>query len=165
MKAVCDNLVEVDISVPLKRDTNENNYGLIGIIRNMWQIYTPFLLCFLTHRNTSWDSESVLLCITSTSALVLRRGDIESVSQGELDATGIVVLHFPKHHPIAVKHDMVDAAIEEVITWEFDIQTVLEEVFADTEQEHWIGAVNIDVWTCVAVGVHVEVCLQQPVVR
>ena len=60
---------------------------------------------------------------------------------------------------------MVDAAIENVITWEFDIQTVLEEVFADTEQEHWIGTVNIDVWTSVAVGVHVEVCLQQPVVR
>jgi hypothetical protein len=50
-----------------------------------------------------------------------------------LDATGIVVLHFPKHHPIAVKHDMVDAAIENVITSQFNIQTVLEEVFADTE--------------------------------
>ena len=54
---------------------------------------------------------------------------------------------------------MVDAAIEEVITWEFDIQTVLEEVFADTEREHWIGTVNIDVWTCVTVGVHIEVGL------
>jgi hypothetical protein len=62
-----------------------------------------------------------------------------------LDATGIVVLHFPKHHPIAVKHDMVDAAIEEVVACQFDIESALEEVFADAEREHWIGTVNIDV--------------------
>ena len=89
--------------------------------------------------------KSVLFRITCTSAAILRRGDVEAVAQGELDATGIVVLHFPKHHPIAVKHDMVDAAIEEVVTCQFDIETVLEEVFADTEREHWIGTVNIDV--------------------
>ena len=89
--------------------------------------------------------QSVLLGITGTCTLILRWGNIESVAQGELDATGIVVLHFPKHHPIAVKHDMVDAAIENVITSQFDIQTVLEEVFADAEREHWIGTVNIDV--------------------
>ena len=89
--------------------------------------------------------QSVLLCITSTSTFILRRGDIESVAQGELDATGIVVLHFPKHHPIAVKHDMVDAAIEEVVTCQFDVKPTLEEVFADTEREHGIGAVNPNV--------------------
>ncbi len=131
----------------------------------MWQIYTPFLLCFLAHRNTPFGSQSILLGITGTSAFILRRGNIESVAQGELDATGIIVLHFPKHHPIAVEHDMVDASIENVVTCQFDIETALEEVFADTEQEHWIGTVNIDVWTSVAAGVHVEVCLQQPVVR
>ena len=87
----------------------------------------------------------MLLSITSAGTLVLRRCDVESVAQGELDAAGIVVLHFPKHHPIAVKHDMVDAAIENVVTSQFNIQTVLEEVFADTEREHWIGTVNIDV--------------------
>ena len=43
-----------------------------------------------------------------------------------MDATGIIVLHFAKHHPIAVKHDMVDATIEEVVTCQFDIETVLE---------------------------------------
>ena len=117
------------------------------------------------HMNTSWDSESVLFRITGTSAFILRRGDIESVAQGELDATGIVVLHFPKHHPIAVKHNMVDAAIEEVVACQFDIESALEEVFADAERELWIGTVNIDVWTCVAMGVHIEVGLQQPVVR
>ena len=77
--------------------------------------------------------QSVLLGITGTCTLILRRGNIESVAQGELDATGIVVFHFLKHHPIAVKHDMVDAAIENVITSQFNIQTVLKEVFADTE--------------------------------
>jgi hypothetical protein len=89
--------------------------------------------------------QSVLFCITGTCTLILRRGNIESVAQGELDATGIVVLHFTKHHPIAVKHDMIDTAIENIVTSQFNIQTVLEEVFADTEREHWIGTVNIDV--------------------
>ena len=54
---------------------------------------------------------------------------------------------------------MIDTAIENVVTSQFNIQTVLEEVFADTEREHWIGTVNIDVWTCVTVGVHIEVGL------
>ena len=89
--------------------------------------------------------QSVLLGITGTCTLILRRGNIESVAQGELDATGIVVLHFTKHHPIAVKHDMVDAAIENVITGQFDVETALEEVFADAEREHWISAVNPNV--------------------
>ena len=89
--------------------------------------------------------QPVLLGITCTSTLVLRRGNIEAVAQGELDATGVVVLHLPKHHPVAVKHDMVDAAIEEVVACQFDIESALEEVFADAEREHWIGTVNIDV--------------------
>ena len=111
------------------------------------------------------ELESVLLGITSTSTLVLRRSDIEAVAQGELDATGVVVFHLAEHHPIAVKHDMVDAAVEEVITCQLDIETMLEEVFTDTEREHWISAVNPDIRACVAVSVHVEVGLQQPVVR
>lgn len=89
--------------------------------------------------------QSVLLCITGTSTFILRRGDIESVAQGELDATGIVVLHFPKHHPIAVKHNMVDAAVQEVVAGQFDVKPTLEEVFADAEREHGIGAVNPNV--------------------
>ena len=83
--------------------------------------------------------------MTSARTLVLRRGDIETIAQGELDATGIVVLHFAKHHAVAVKHDMVDATIEEVVACQLDIETVLEEVFADTKQKHWIGAVNPDI--------------------
>ena len=103
--------------------------------------------------------KSILLGVTGAGALVLRRGDVEAITQGELDATGIVVLHFLKHHPIAVKHNMVDAAIEEVVACQFDIETVLEEVFADTEREHWIGAVNQDIRACIAVSVHIEVGL------
>ena len=40
---------------------------------------------------------------------------------------------------------MVDAAIEEVVACQFDIESAQEEVLADTEREHWIGTVNIDV--------------------
>ena len=83
---------------------------------------------FYCHRNTSSDSKSVLFRITGTSTLILRRSNIEAVAQGELDATGVVVFHLTVHHPIAVKHDMVDATIEEVVTCQFDIETMLEEV-------------------------------------
>ena len=100
---------------------------------------------FYCHRNTSSNSKSVLLRISGTSTLVLRRSDIEAVTQGELDATGVVVLRFAEHHPITVKHDMVDAAIKEIISCQFDVETVLEEVFADAEREHWISAVNPNV--------------------
>ena len=89
--------------------------------------------------------QPVLLGITCACALVLRRSNIEAITQRELDATGIIVLHFTKHHPIAVKHDMIDTAIENIVTSQFNIQTVLEEVFADTEREHGIGAVNPNV--------------------
>ena len=89
--------------------------------------------------------QPVLLGISGTCALVLRRSNIEAITQRELDATGIVVLHFPKHHLIAIKFDMVDASIEEVVTCQFDIETALEEVFADAERKYRIGTVNIDV--------------------
>ena len=89
--------------------------------------------------------QPVFLGISGTCALVLRRSNIEAITQRELNATGIVVLHFPKHHLIAIKFDMVDAPIEEVVTCQFDIETVLEEVFADAERKYRIGTVNIDV--------------------
>ena len=67
------------------------------------------------HRNASSDSKSVLLRITSTSTLVLRRSDIEAVTQGELDATGIVVLYLAEHHAITIERETVDATIEKVV--------------------------------------------------
>ena len=97
------------------------------------------------HQRTSSILQSILLRITSSSTLILRRGNIEAVTQGELDTTGVVVLHFAKHHPIAVKQDMVDAAIKEIISCQFDIETVQEEVFTDTKREHWISAINPNV--------------------
>ena len=76
-----------------------------------------------------------------------------------MDATGIVILHLAVHHPIAVKHDMVDATIEEIAACQFDIETMLEEVFADAEREHGISAVNPNVRASIAVSVHIEVSL------
>ena len=114
---------------------------------------------FYCHRNTSSDSKSVLLRITGTSTLILRWGNIEAITQGELDATGIVVLHLTVHHPSAVKHDMDDASIEEVVACQFDVETALEEVFADAERELGISAVNPNVRARIAVSVHIEVSL------
>ena len=54
---------------------------------------------------------------------------------------------------------MVNAAIEEIISCQFDIETVLEEVFTDTKREHGIGAVNPDIRACIAMSVHIEVGL------
>ena len=61
------------------------------------------------------DSESVLFCITSASTLILRRGDVEAIAQGESNAARIVVLHLAEHHAIAIKREAVDASIEKVV--------------------------------------------------
>ena len=118
---------------------------------------------YYCHRNTSSDSKSVLLRISGTSSLVLRRGDIEAVTQGELDATGIVVFLLVNHKTVAVEREAIDAAVEEVIARQLDIELTLEEVLADAERKHWIGAIEPDI-LLVAAGMHVEVGLQQPVV-
>ena len=65
--------------------------------------------------------KSILLGITSSRSLVLRWGDIEAIAQGELDATGVVVLLLMNHQAIAVECEAVDAAIEEVIACQFDV--------------------------------------------
>lgn len=59
--------------------------------------------------------QSVLLCITGTSTFILRRGDIESVAQGEGNATGIVVLHLGKHEAIAVDREATDTPVEDIV--------------------------------------------------
>ena len=68
------------------------------------------------HQRTSSILQSILLRITSSSTLILRRGNIEAVTQGELDTTGVVVLHFAEHHAIAIERKAVDATIEEVVS-------------------------------------------------
>ena len=60
-------------------------------------------------------SESILLGVTGTGALVFRRGDVEAVAQGEGDTTGIVVLHLAEHHAVAIEREAVDGTIEKVI--------------------------------------------------
>ncbi len=60
--------------------------------------------------------QTTLFCITSTRTLILRRGDIEAIAQGEGDATGIVVFRLMEHHAIAIERKAVDATIEEVVS-------------------------------------------------
>ena len=67
------------------------------------------------HQRTSSILQSILLSITSTSTLILRRGNIEAVAQGELDTTGVVVLHLAEHHAVAIEREAVDGTIEKVI--------------------------------------------------
>ena len=40
--------------------------------------------------------------MTGTRALVFRRGNVETVAQGELDAAGVVVFRLVNHQVIAV---------------------------------------------------------------
>ena len=61
------------------------------------------------------DSQSALLGIAGTGTLVLRRGDIEAVAQGERDAARVVVLHLAEHHAVAIEREAVDGTIEKVI--------------------------------------------------
>ena len=113
---------------------------------------------FYCHRNTSSDSKSVLLRITGTSTLVLRRSDIEAVSQGELDTTRIVVFYLANHKTIAVKGKTVNATVEEIVTCQLDIQMVLKEVFANAEREYGIGTIEPNI-LLVAVRMYIEVGL------
>ena len=109
-------------------------------------------------------SESVLLSITSTGSLILRRGDVEAVTQGEGEAARVVVLRLAEYHAFEVECAFADALIEEVVGGELDVEPSLEQVLADAEREHCVGGFNLEVRACVAVGVYVEVGLQQPVV-
>ena len=77
---------------------------------------------------------------------------------------GIVVLRLANHQTIAVEREAVDAVIEEVVARQFDIQAVLEEVFADAERKHGIGAIEPGV-LLIAVGMDAKVSLQQPTSR
>lgn len=110
------------------------------------------------------DLQAVLLGITCTSALVLRRGDVETVAQGELDATGVVVLLFANHQTVAIERETIDATVEEVVPSQFDIEPALEEILADAEREYRVSAIEPCI-LLVAVGMHAKVSLQQPIVR
>ena len=109
--------------------------------------------------------QSILLVVTGTGALVLRWGDVETIAQRETDKSGIVVLRFTKRHAVEIERAAADALIEEVITRQFDVEPMLEQVFADTKGEHGVGGFDLEVGACVAMRVHVEVGLQEPVVR
>ena len=85
------------------------------------------------HRNTLFGLESILLSITGTSTLVLRRADIEAIAQGELDATGVVVLHLANHKAVAIEGEAINTVIKEVVTCQFNVETTLKEILADAE--------------------------------
>ena len=104
----------------------------------------------------------VLLRITGTSAFILRWGDIEAVTQGELDATGVIVLLFTDHQAVAIECEAVDAAIEEVAASQLNIEPALEEILADAEREYRVSAIEPCI-LLIAVGVHAKVSLQQPI--
>ena len=109
-------------------------------------------------------SESVFLGVSGTGAAIARRGDVETVAQGEGEAARVVVLRLAEYHAFEVEPAFADALIEEVVRRKLDVKSSLEQVLADAEREHRVGGFNLEVRACVAVGVHVEVGLQQPVV-
>ena len=116
----------------------------------------------LPQEHPPFCSQSILLRITSTSSLVLRRGDIEAITQRKLDATGVVVLHLANHKAIAVEGEAVDAAIEEVVACQLNIEPTPEEVLTDAEGEYRVSAVEPGI-LLIAVGMHAKVSLYQPV--
>ena len=68
------------------------------------------------HQRTSSILQSILLRITSSSTLILRRCNIEAVTKRKRNATGIIVLYLMEHHAIAIERKAVDATIEEVVS-------------------------------------------------
>ena len=109
-------------------------------------------------------SESVFLSVSGTGAAVARRGDVETVAQGDGETARVVVLRFAEYHAVKVECAFADALIEEIVRRELDVEPSLEQVLADAEREHRVGGFNLEVRACVAVCVYIEVGLQQPVV-
>ena len=60
--------------------------------------------------------QTVLLGVTGTGALVLRRGDVEAVAQGEGNVARVVVLRLSERHAVEIERAVTDAPVEEVVT-------------------------------------------------
>ena len=69
--------------------------------------------------------KSVLFGITCARTFIFRRGDVESVAQGELDAARVVVLHLSEHHAVAVEREAVDGPVEEVVARQLHVKAAL----------------------------------------
>ena len=76
-----------------------------------------------------------------------------------MDTTGIIVFHLTNHKIVTVECETINAAIEEVIAYQFDIETTLKEILADAQREYGVGAVKPYI-LLVAVGMHHEVGLE-----
>ena len=109
--------------------------------------------------------QSIFLRIPGPRTAIFRRGDIEAVAKGELYTTRVVVFHLAEHESVAVERETIDAAIEDIVSREFDIKAAFAEILADTEREYRVGAFKFGIGTGISMGVHVEVALQQPVMR
>ena len=109
--------------------------------------------------------ESVFLGISSAGTAILRRGDVETIAQGERDVTRVVVLGLAEYHAVEIERGAPDALVKEVVAREFNVQAMFEQVFADAKGEHGVGRFYLAVRACIAMSVHAEVGLQHPVVR
>ena len=79
------------------------------------------------------DSQSALLGIAGAGTLILRRGDIEAVAQGEGDTAGVIVLCLRHFQAIEVERAVGSTLVEKVVASYFDVKTTLEQVLADAE--------------------------------
>ena len=68
------------------------------------------------HKNAILKLQTVLLGVTGTGALVLRRGDVEAVAQGEGNVARVVVLRLSERHAVEIERAVTDAPVEEVVT-------------------------------------------------
>ena len=87
----------------------------------------------LCHRDALCGLHSVFLCVTGACALILRRGYVEAVTQGENDGTRVVVLSLNHLHAAEVECAVACTLVEEVAARQLDVEATLEQVFADAK--------------------------------
>lgn len=69
----------------------------------------------LCHRDALCGLHSVFLCVTGACTLILRRGYVEAIAQGEDDTAGVVIIYLADHELVAVECEPTNATIEEVV--------------------------------------------------
>ena len=89
----------------------------------------------VVHLKKKIVSKSVLFCITSTSTLVLRWGDVEVVAHGEFEIAGVETLVKIDFADVAIDGCFLADAAEEVGAGQFDGKTVIPECFVEADVE------------------------------
>ena len=96
--------------------------------------------------NGCWnESESVLLIVTCTSALVLASGGIELVANGCNEPATVIVVALPQLDLMVIDQISVATAVKQVLASQFNAQTVTEECLDKTDTEDGLMIVQIDV--------------------